>query len=137
MTKATDLTYRVVKLPKKLRDSTRKQRDEQGVTNQEFVEAAVDTQLPVLLDNLRKLGFGFRRGNSVTARFPFSDKAKTLDKLRKVSNEVQVPSVRLLEICLESSVSAKRRGAPKLRTRRKAAGSAQQTRRRRRTSKKG
>lgn len=82
MTKATNLTYRVVKLPQKLRDSIRKQCDEQGVTNQEFVEAAVDTQLPVLIDRWRKLGFGRRRGTVVRTRLPFSDKAKTLDGLR-------------------------------------------------------
>jgi hypothetical protein len=115
MTKATDLTYRVLKLPLPLRQAIRKTRDEKGVTNQKFVEAAVETHLPVLLDSLRQLGFGSHRGKFANARLPFSDKAKILDILRQASNEVQIPTVRLLEICLASAVSAK----PPGRTRRK------------------
>lgn len=130
MTKATDLTYRVVKLPQQLQQSIRKARDEAGATNQEFVASAVETHLPSLLDSLRKLGFGFQRGNVASTRLPFSDTAKTLEQLRKASNEVQIPSVHLLEICLHSSVSAKRRGSSKRRTRRKTGGNTQRTRRR-------
>uniref|UniRef100_UPI0030EF0D84 hypothetical protein n=1 Tax=Symmachiella dynata TaxID=2527995 RepID=UPI0030EF0D84 len=120
MTKATDLTYRVIKLPQNLRDATRKKRDEQGITNEQLVASAVDEHLPSLLDNLRQLGFGSHRGKMATARFPFSDKAKTLDKLRRASNEVSLPSVQLLNICLALATATpkpkergKRRGRPK------------------------
>lgn len=120
MTKATELTYRVIKLPQQLRDAIRKQRDEKYITNEEFVASAVDEHLTALLDNLRQLGFSSHRGKMATARLPFSDKAKTLDKLRRASNEVSLPSVQLLSICLAAATATpkprepgKRRGRPK------------------------
>ena len=120
MKKATDLTYRVIKLPQNLRDAIRKQRDELGITNEALVAAAVDDHLSTLCDNLKQLGFGSHRGKIATARLPFADKAKTLDKLRRASNEVSLPSVQLLNICLALATAmpklkerGKRRGRPK------------------------
>jgi len=120
MTKATDLTFRVVKLPQQLRDEIRNRRNEKGTTNEEFVASAVDEHLSSLVDGLRQLGFGSHRGKTATARLPFSDKAKTLDKLRRASNQVSIPIVQLLNICLIAATAApkpkersKRRGRPK------------------------
>lgn len=113
MIKATGLTYRDAKLPKELQDALRAPRDKDGVTNEEIVEAAVETHLPSALENLRKLGLGFQRGNLASTRLPFSGIAKTLDKLRKASNEVQIPSVQLLELCLYSSTASTSRGVHK------------------------
>ncbi|WP_339912312.1 hypothetical protein [Symmachiella dynata] len=118
MTKATELTYRVLKLPQQLRDAIRKQRDEKCTTNEEFVASAVDDHLSTLCDNLKQLGFGSHRGKMATARLPFSDKAKTLDKLRRASNQVSIPVVQLLNICLATATATpkkrgKRRGRPK------------------------
>ena len=111
--KATDLTFRVLKLSQLLRQAIRKARDAKGVTNEQFVQSAVDEQLPVLVEQLRDLGFAAPRGKIVAARFPFSDTAKTLESLRRASNQVQIPAIRLLEICLASAVSARTPGRSK------------------------
>ena len=110
--KAIDLTYRVLKLPQPLLQSVRTARDEKNVTNQFFVESSLNHLRP-LLSRLRDLGFLKNRGKTVAVRLPFSDKKGTLATLRKASNEVGIPAMRLLEICLASEVAAKMPGRSK------------------------
>ena len=105
MTKATDLTYRVVRLPAALRTAIRGKRDEKGVTNEEFVRESVEQHLPKLVSNLQEIGFGSARRNVGAIRLPFSDQAKTLDSLRRASNDIKIPTVLLLEICLQSATA--------------------------------
>lgn len=108
MSKATDLTYRVVKLPKDLQADLRAARDKAGVTNQEIVETAVQEQLPAIVEQLRGFGFRSQGSNAVSTRLPFSDRAKTLQKLRMASQEVDIASVHLLRLCLASAVGARK-----------------------------
>jgi hypothetical protein len=105
MSKATDLTFRVVRLPRSLIKQMRKRRDEQQLTNEEFVSAAVRAHLPEILRSLRSLGFRKTRGPTGSARLPFSDSAKTLALLRKASNETKIPMSHLLRACLSLSRS--------------------------------
>ncbi len=100
MSKATDLTYRVVKLPQRLRKQIQNLREEKGMTNEELVAEAVAEELPGIVTGLQNLGFGIHRGKSSNTRLPFSDSAKTLDALRRASQQLRIPAIRLLETCL-------------------------------------
>lgn len=113
MSKATDLTFRVVHLPASLRDAIRQKRDESSSTNEEFVRTSIDQHLPNLVNGLQKLGFGTPRKDMGAVRLPFSDTAKTLDALRRASNDVMIPVAQLLEICLAAAATPKKRGRPR------------------------
>lgn len=104
MTKATDLNYRVIPLPATLRQAIRRKRDESEITNEEFVGNAVEQHLPKILATLAEVGFEAKRKSVGPLRLPFSDKAKTLARLRQASQATRIPSVHLLEACLTMAI---------------------------------
>lgn len=110
MSKATDLSFRVVHLPASLRQAIQRKRDATSSTNEDVVRTSIDRHLPNLVNSLQKLGFGTPRKDVGAVRLPFSDKAKTLDALRHASNDVKIPVAQLLEICLAAETSPAKRG---------------------------
>ena len=110
MSKATDLSFRVIHLPATLRQAIRKKRDATNATNEDFARTAIDLHLPNLVSELQKLGFGTPRKDVGAVRLPFSEKARTLDALRSASNNVMIPVAQLLEICLAAEASPAKRG---------------------------
>lgn len=107
MTKSTDTIYRVVRLPQQLRVAIQTARDANKQTNEQFVAAAVEQHLPRITDALRKLGFGGVEGKTVSVRLPFSDESGTLPALKDASENVGIPTVQLLSLCLSASSSDK------------------------------
>lgn len=108
MSKATDLVYRVIPLPQSLRDAVQQARERTGQTNETFIAAAVTAHLQRLIDALLALGFGDIQGKRHPVRLPFSDSAGTLDALREASDNLQVPAVQLLLLCLAAAASGPR-----------------------------
>ena len=102
---AIDIVHRVIGLPEPLRDAVRRARESGGLTNLQFVAEAVTKQLPGLLQSLRALGFGGIGGKRRPARLPFSNEAGTWQRLRDASEEIQVPAVQLLLLCLAAATA--------------------------------
>jgi hypothetical protein len=105
MKKAIDTSHRVIALPERLREAVRRARENSGQTNLAFVAEAVAEQLPGLLQSLRALGFGGVGGKRRPARLPFSTEAGTWQTLRDASEEIQVPAVQLLMLCLSAAAA--------------------------------
>lgn len=140
---ATDVKYRVIRLPDTLRTTIRATRDAQKWTNAEFVGKAVEQQLPTLIASLQSLGFGNLGGQTRPMRLPFADEYGSLDLLREASETVGLPATQLLALCFvaatkdaatppppngpEESQPARKRRAP----RRRPEGGPKQTRGRR------
>jgi hypothetical protein len=119
MAKATDTIHRVVPLPESLRQAMQLARDAQGLTNAAFVAGAIAGHLPRLVESLQALGYGKLIGTRRPARLPFSNAAGTLQALRDASDQVQVPAIQLLLLCLAAATAEqpakpkRRRGRPK------------------------
>ena len=96
---ATDVTYRVFRLPDALRTAIRAARDANKFTNAQFVGKAVEQQLPKLVANLQSLGFGHAGGQTRPMRLPFADDYGSLDLLREASETVGLPATQLLALC--------------------------------------
>jgi hypothetical protein len=105
MAKATDTTHRVVPLPEPLRQAMQQARAARGQTNAAFVTGAVADHLPGLVEGLQALGYGKLEGKRRPARLPFSEEAGTVRALRAASDQVQVPAVQLLLLCLAAATS--------------------------------
>ncbi len=105
MTKETDVIHRVVPLPEPLREAMQQARDARGQTNAAFVAGAVADHLPRLIEGLQALGYGKLEGKRRPARLPFSKEAGTLQTLREASEQVQVPAIQLLLLCLAAATS--------------------------------
>jgi hypothetical protein len=121
MSKATDLVFRTIRLPESLQKAMRSARDVAELTNEAFVAQAIEQNLPRLIDELTKLGFGTCKGKMHPTRLPFSDKSGTLSRLRKASNRVELPMTQLLAACLLAASS------PSPRTKRKRSSSRKQS----------
>ena len=106
---ATDVKYRVVRLPNALRTAIRTTRDANKWTNAEFVGKAVEQQLPKLIASLQSLGFGEAGGQTRPMRLPFADEYGSLDLLREASETVGLPATQLLTLCF---VAATKDAAP-------------------------
>ena len=65
------VTYRVFKLPESLLTAMREKRDEVETTNVRFLADAVDSHLPKLIEELRRLGFGVHGGDQRMAGYRF------------------------------------------------------------------
>ncbi len=109
--------YRVFKLPKSLLTAMREKRDEVETTNVRFLADAVDSHLPRLIEELRRLGFGVHGGDQQVARLPLSDESATLSLLREAAETVGLPATTLVELCLVAAVQP--RETPKRRRRRR------------------
>jgi hypothetical protein len=105
MNKAVDTEFRVIRLPKALRNSIKVARDLANQTNLEFVANAVDKNLPKLVNDLRRLGFTVNRGELRPTRLPFSVQKGTLKSLGKASASIGIPAVHLLAVCLANSAT--------------------------------
>lgn len=109
--------YRVFKLPESLLTAMREKRDEVETTNVRFLADAVDSHLPRLIEELRRLGFGVHGGDQQVARLPLSDESATLSLLREAAETVGLPATKLVELCLAAAVQP--RETPKRRRRRR------------------
>ena len=109
--------YRVFKLPESLLTAMREKRDEVETTNVRFLADAVDSHLPRLIEELRRLGFGVHGGDQQMARLPLSDESATLSLLREAAETVGLPATKLVELCLVAAVQP--RETPKRRRRRR------------------
>ncbi len=109
--------YRVFKLPESLLTAMREKRDEVETTNVRFLSDAVDSHLPRLIEELRRLGFGVHGGDQQVARLPLSDESATLSLLREAAETVRLPATKLVELCLVAAVQP--RETPKRRRRRR------------------
>jgi len=96
---ATDVKYRVIRLPDTLRTAIRATRDANKWTNAEFVGKTIEQQLPKLVVNLRSLGFRGAGGQTRPMRLPFADEYGSLDLLREASETVGLPATQLLALC--------------------------------------
>ena len=104
-TKAAAATiYRVFHLEESLREDLRTAREAKGQTTANFVRAAVDDQLPALVERLHALGFGKPATQVRPARLPFAE--ETLQSLRTASHDVSVPANHLLALVLASAALA-------------------------------
>lgn len=106
--------YRVFKLPTSLLAAIRDKRDQVETTNVRFLADAVDSHLPSLVKELQRLGFGLHGGDQQVARLPFS--GATLSLLRTAAEVVDLPTTKLLELCLVAALHPHTR--PKRRRRR-------------------
>lgn len=106
---ATDVKYRVIRLPDTLRTAIRTTRDANKWKNAEFVGKAVEQQLPNLVANLQSLGFSGACGQTRPMRLPFADEYGSLDLLREASETVGLPATQLLALCF---VAATKEAAP-------------------------
>ena len=111
------VTYRVFKLPESLLTAMREKRDEVETTNVRFLADAVDSHLPRLIEELRRLGFGVHGGDQQMARLPLSDESATLSLLREAAETVGLPATKLVELCLVAAVQP--HSKPKRRRRRR------------------
>ncbi len=105
MTTATDVSYRVVRLPQPLRKEIQTVRDTNSQTNEQFVAAAVEQHLPRIVDGLRNLGFRKPDGKIVPVRLPFADASGTLAGLKDASESLGIPAVQLLSLCLTAATN--------------------------------
>jgi len=96
--------FRVFKLPESLLTAMREKRDEVETTNVCFLADAVDSHLPRLIEELRRLGFGVHGGDQQVARLPLSDESATLSLLREAAETVGLPATKLVELCLVAAV---------------------------------
>lgn len=113
MSKATDIVFRVVRLPDSLRRSMRTTRDAQSQTNEVFVADAVKRNLPTIVATLGSLGFCGAESAQPT-RLPFSESAGTLKDLRIASDTLGIAATKLLAACVRMQVAGptnKRRGS--------------------------
>jgi hypothetical protein len=118
-----DMVHRVIQLPESLRQSMQQARDARGLTNAAFVAGAVADHLPRLIEGLRGLGYGKLLGQRRPARLPFSNAAGTLQVLREASDQVQVPAIQLLLLCLAAATAGQPARPKRRRGRRKAEAS--------------
>ncbi|MCG8651992.1 MAG: hypothetical protein MI861_19280 [Pirellulales bacterium] len=105
MTKAADTIHRVIHLPPSLRKAIQTTRDVNEQTNEQFVAAAVEKYLPLVVDGLQELGFNGSTGKTVPVRLPFAYAAGTLATLKDASEQIGLPVVQLLSVCLSAATS--------------------------------
>jgi hypothetical protein len=75
MKRTLDTVFRVIRLSRELKNALRNQRTTRGITNEQFIREAIETNLPGLLLQLQALGFGKSGGHMSPARLPFSIEA--------------------------------------------------------------
>src|SRR5262245_13048494 len=100
-----DMVHRVLAMPEPLRQAMQQARDANGQTNAAFVAGAVADHLPRLIEGLQALGYGKLLGKRRPARLPFSTEAGTLQALRDASDQVHVPAIQLLLLCLAAATA--------------------------------
>jgi hypothetical protein len=90
-------TFRVIKIGCRQRDLIRSARDLRELTNKEFIRLSVEQELAGLLDELAAIGIE-PLVDAGPCRLPFDD--SVLSALKTASEQVHIPAVALLRICL-------------------------------------
>lgn len=98
LSKLHEITFRVFKIPKNLKDQVRTAREKSGTRNQDLISSACDTHLQKLVSELHALGLRSPKGPIQSVRWPFTD--ELLKQLRAASAITHVPANTLLQICL-------------------------------------
>ena len=83
-------------------------------TIREFIQAAVETELPKITKSLDELGIGPMGGDGKPTRLPLTD--AILDQLRAAAETTGLPGTLLLAACLRLSAGRKRvrKASPKV-----------------------
>ena len=104
--KTQEVRYRVYYLPEELREAMRGRREHRGQTVQEFIRAAVEDELPRLVETLGSLKIEPVSDDARPAKLPLDD--QLLGELKVAAVATGIPQSQLLLSCLR--ISAGRRG---------------------------
>ena len=99
-------TFRVYRVSKSLRTRMDETRTTRKQTLREFIETAVESELPKIIKGLGEAGIEPMDGDAKPARWPMTD--AVLSELRAASEQVGIPGTTLLTTCLRLSVRRKR-----------------------------
>jgi hypothetical protein len=105
--KTQETIYRVYRVPEPLRKAMRQRRAQRDQTVQEFIQTAVEDELPRLVESLGKLHIGPADPDSRPAKLPLNE--RLLATLRQASIETGLSQSQLLLASLRAATSRKRR----------------------------
>ena len=94
--------HRTVKLPNELWDKVKERGNLERKALRWIIDEALDSELLILIDSLRKLGFNGEIKADKLVRLPLDD--NVIGRLNNGRRQTGLPAVLLLRICLERFV---------------------------------